>query len=555
MSLISNEMRQLNSESAQCPDLPDDIPVRLYPHQRTSVNACMKLEHERKLSNTQLGVLTDIAGSGKSFVILSLILFKKYPELCPPQDNTSNHDNTSNDDNAIANDNTNNDNEMPTKKTTIIVVSHGLLSQWTHYVNLFSGRLKTFIVSQYVNVCNLCTHADIDEYDIILVTNTLYASLTMFLMQKNITITRLVVDDADELLNNNQVATKANFYWFLISSDFNISFDILSYNVIIDSLYYHQFISSVIIRNENSFVLQSFEHASVSSTNILCTLPHGGGGDQHGHLLKRSVQILLERGDVKGAVKKLDKSQIISREYIDERALALNDNKCSICYEDISMQSVTPCCMNSFCFRCIGKWLVHTYNANTSCPLCRAPLSIQQVMVVYDDISDGGDESAHHTKVYKHPSHGKLDSFRILMHKLSGVQDAKILVFVMNPYTLMNVKTVMNELHITNYRLRGNNKVINTNIVRYNHNDGRCKSLIICPMTANTGISLPLTTDIVFFDMPGDSELEIQMIGRAHRLGRKQQLRVWNISYDFDILDRHRDIPTLQSVDEIHIQS
>jgi SNF2 family DNA or RNA helicase len=119
---------------------------------------------------------------------------------------------------------------------------------------------------------------------------------------------------------------------------------------------------------------------------------------------------------------------------------------------------------------------------------------------------------------------------------------------------MMNVKTVMTELHIANYRLRGNNRVINTNVTRFNKvGDGVCKALIICPMTANTGISLPQTTDIVFFDVPGSYELETRMIGRAHRLGRKEQLRIWNISYDFDVLDRHRDITTLQSVEEVEI--
>jgi superfamily II DNA/RNA helicase len=137
------------------------------------------------------------------------------------------------------------------------------------------------------------------------------------------------------------------------------------------------------------------------------------------------------------------------------------------------------------------------------------------------------------------------------MQNLSIDPNTKILVFVMNPYALMNVKSVMSDMHITPYRLRGNNKVINTNITRFNKDDGSSKSLIICPMTANTGISLPKATDIIFFDIPTNTDLELRMIGRAQRLGRRQQLRVWNISYDFDILDRHRDEPTLQSVEDV----
>lgn len=535
----------MNSDSIQCCDLPEEIPIRLYPHQRTSLAACMRLEHYTNVTGTQLGVLTDRSGSGKSFVILSLVFFKKYPHLVPP---------------SLTHDlyhpyldgpvHSPEDGSDAPNNTTVIVVSHGLLSQWTQYAKLFDPLLKTFVVSQYVNMCTLCTQG-MNEYDIIIVTNTLYPSFAMSLFQKNIKVMRLVIDDADELLNNNHVTTRSNFYWFIVSSDLHeLTFDVLSYTVMID----HSFMTSVIVRNEDSFILDSFEHRTVRTTNIMCTLPQGS--DQHGQLMWRSIRTLLERGDVKGAVGKLDKKQLKPKD--EMVSLVNNDNKCSICYDDITVQSMTPCCTNSFCFKCIGRWLVHSSTAHTSCPLCRAPLSIQQILVEREEREDGEEhspvsEETQTKSIESLPSHGKLDSFRILMHKLSSDPNSKVLVFVMNPYTMMNVKTVMTELHIANYRLRGNNRVINTNVMRFNKDDGVCKALIICPMTANTGISLPKTTDIVFFDVPGNLELETRMIGRAHRLGRKEQLRIWNISYDLDVLDRHRDITTLQSVEEVEL--
>jgi len=501
----------------------------------------MRLEHYTNITGTQLGVLTDRAGSGKSFVILSLVFFKKYPDLVPPSlTNDLYHPHM---DEPVP---SHEDGSDEPNNTTIIVVSHGLLSQWTQYAKLFDPLLKTFVVSQYVNMCTLCTQG-MNDYDIVIVTNTLYPSLAMSLLQKNIKVMRLVIDDADELLNNNHVTTRSNFYWFVVSSELHeMTFDVLSYTVVMD----HSFMTSVIVRNDDNFILDSFEHRSVRSTNIMCTLPQGS--DQHGQLMWKSIRTLLEKGDVKGAVGKLDKKQLKSKDEVV--SLVNNDNKCSICYDDITIQSMTPCCTNSFCFKCIGRWLVHSSNAYTSCPLCRTPLSIQQIFVVREDDECSSErEDAQSKYIESAPSHGKLDSFRILMQKLSSDPNTKVLVFVMNPYTLMNVKTVMTELHIPNYRLRGNNRVISTNVMRFNRDDGVCKALIICPMTANTGISLPKTTDIVFFDVPGSFELESRMIGRAHRLGRKEQLRTWNISYDFDVLDRHRDFTTLQSVEEVEV--
>ena len=70
---------------------------------------------------------------------------------------------------------------------------------------------------------------------------------------------------------------------------------------------------------------------------------------------------------------------------------------CPICYDEVSAagsKTVVPCCSNSFCFACITRWLVEPSGAagydgrqtrNRGCPICKAPLGADQLLVVRPD--------------------------------------------------------------------------------------------------------------------------------------------------------------------------
>jgi S-DNA-T family DNA segregation ATPase FtsK/SpoIIIE len=60
----------------------------------------------------------------------------------------------------------------------------------------------------------------------------------------------------------------------------------------------------------------------------------------------------------------------------------IHDNDiCSICYDDIENKTITKCCQNPFCFKCIHIWL----SKRAQCPLCKDRMLSTDVFLVSDE--------------------------------------------------------------------------------------------------------------------------------------------------------------------------
>jgi SNF2 family DNA or RNA helicase len=76
--------------------------------------------------------------------------------------------------------------------------------------------------------------------------------------------------------------------------------------------------------------------------------------------------------------------------------------------------------------------------------------------------------------------------------------------------------------------LKGRGDVVK-NIVN-NYKTGDLQVLLVNVHDYGSGLNLENTSDIIMFHK-FDSEIEKQVIGRAHRLGRRGELSVWYLLY------------------------
>ena len=60
-----------------------------------------------------------------------------------------------------------------------------------------------------------------------------------------------------------------------------------------------------------------------------------------------------------------------------------SSSMCNICLDDIEHKTILKCCMNSFCFTCINKWL----HINTICPICKKKVNQSKDQVLIPDVS------------------------------------------------------------------------------------------------------------------------------------------------------------------------
>ena len=136
---------------------PDDIKIKLKPHQLTLLYKCIEFENNRiKLKNyktirekyinlqdndyikTHVGILGDKVGSGKSYVILSLIMKNK--DINYSQIETFGHNK------VFLNIST----QVENYKTNLLVVPHNLFYQWCAYIkNIIDDDKITYkLISQ-----------------------------------------------------------------------------------------------------------------------------------------------------------------------------------------------------------------------------------------------------------------------------------------------------------------------------------------------------------------------------------------------------------------------
>ena len=270
----------LNEESPKCKH-PNNLKIRLKEHQLAMLQRCIDIEN---IKDNLFGIMSDRPGTGKTYVILSIINYfkeqnnkiknesEKTKENNENKENTDSNNNNENDSNeiydnendendsnennvneiSVSNSNDENNNSSNTVKnmnTNIIIVPQNIYSQWMLSIEKFSNNLTYSKFINYENIMSLYTKPEIlKNTDIILTTSSYYHIIATTLTSLNINISRIFFDEIDSI--SNIIATKinSNFVWF-VSASFNV--DYLGYY---QSIIKNYDINNIICKCENDFI-------------------------------------------------------------------------------------------------------------------------------------------------------------------------------------------------------------------------------------------------------------------------------------------------------------
>jgi hypothetical protein len=176
-------MINLLSSDSEIDNYPRDINIKLKKHQLAMLKKCKEIEN---INN--FGIMSDKPGTGKTYVILSLI----------------------------------NDSKL-LNKINIIVVPQNIYSQWIISIENFSKYLSYKKFIDYDNIITLYNNPKIlIEKDIILTTSSYYHFISTTLNSLNIKINRVFFDEIDSISNIISTKINSDFIWF-ISASFNIN--------------------------------------------------------------------------------------------------------------------------------------------------------------------------------------------------------------------------------------------------------------------------------------------------------------------------------------------
>lgn len=572
--------------------LPNNV-YKLKHHQLVLLHKCILLENTGlelndytkyfyKQVKSNIGIIADKVGSGKSFVILSLIQNNTKPLI------------VINDTNFIDN-NYHLEFEIQKHiysqsiKSTIIVVQFTLVKQWSEYVNKYYNKLAYTVINSNKSLLKYYNE-DKNKYDIIFVTERFYRYVADYYISNNIITNRIVFDEVDNMSIPSAKRIPSHFYWFVSASYMNVVSPYFTENIngtistgIVNNIFVKNIFASfiktfsasektclnhIILKNENQFVDKSFNIINEQINDILCI------DTTELRILKGIINTniiqSLNAGDIKTALSYLNpsnlntnekdiiilvqnefnvkitnvniniesiKSLIFTNEQIRQNKLDIlykekkdletkmtcletrisEADMCIICLNPQESKTITKCCKSSYCFSCISKWLIN----NTVCPMCKSSISENDLYVITDlDIAKPKEEVT---------LSSKYDNLRLLISKISA-RKYKILIFSEYDNSFDKIKEILDSYQIKCKILKGNGTA---NIIHDYVND-KINVLLVNSNHYGSGLNLQMTTDIIIFHKM-DYQMKQQVIGRAQRPGRTQQLQIWQFLYENEL--------------------
>lgn len=208
---------------------PPSCKIALRPHQETLLARCIRYENDQILlrefdqvandvsymdfMRTKVGIIGDRVGSGKSYVILSLIQSNNISNEVRPLIKSHGFNKV----NIFLYD------FNKSINTNLLVVPHNLAVQWQYYIDNFGTEMKCKIIKLAKVLDTISQQGDnivevIKEFDLIVITSTLYNKLAQILIDNKIKLQRIIFDEVDSLNIPSCKHVDANFYWLVTAS-------------------------------------------------------------------------------------------------------------------------------------------------------------------------------------------------------------------------------------------------------------------------------------------------------------------------------------------------
>ena len=202
---------------------------------------------------------------------------------------------------------------------------------------------------------------------------------------------------------------------------------------------------------------------------------------------------------------------------IKERVTNSENKDCGICASKMERPSVTPCCHNLFCISCITTALQYS----NECPFCRHKLQIKDINVI---VSNTFKETPN--------ASNKLPSKIEKLYEIINNKSKRFMIFSEYDATFSEIAEKLEKNQIKYSLLKGSSGRINNIIKKFTDKD--INVLLLNSKNFGAGLNLQITDEIIIYHRMS-IDLENQVIGRAQRMGRENQLVINYMCYETEI--------------------
>jgi hypothetical protein len=522
--------------------------------------------------NTNFGILSDKVGSGKTLMVIGLLVTSPIPPNNPKIINSSQFTSIKYLD------------AIDPIKTNLILIPHNLSSQWYKTfidntllkVKLIHRRSALDTIKSVYDITNgdietqteleILPNQCLEFYDAVIVTSTM--AQDFFEKYKNVKWARIIIDEVLSIKLPQDIPWKTNFIWFITATPSGLSY--------IKKLYIREIFSNLqkivfnylVIKNNNDYVSQSMNLPALNQILINCLTPKAIGMIKE--FVTQDIMNMINAGNIIEAVNKINcnadtddnifkaitsklekeihnkkaelkyqterivddtksheeiikklKEKLKSLEdklsSIEEKIKSYADESCPICLMDFINPAVMKCCNNLFCVPCLTM-------INRLCPMCRSPFVLEDLNVIIKK-----DEKTVEKKIEKELLSKQENLLNIIEKKPKG----KFLVFSCYENTNDSIAKLLKNKNITFSKLLGSCGLITNTIDKFNK--GEINVLLLNAEYYGSGLNLQMASDIIIYHEM-NIELETQIIGRAQRIGRTEPL---NVYYLLHKLEKH----------------
>jgi len=544
---------------------PKNIKIELMEHQKTLVYAMNYFESGERINasnvkhynhvkdftiETSLGILADRVGSGKSLAIISLINHNKY--LKQKETNWFGS--------KLIN--------VRTKKTinhqniNLLIVPHKIVPQWKEFFKLAPDiSIDTYISAE--DEKRYKEYNTVPKKDVILISCTKTQSfLTKYPKEK---WCRIIIDEADSIKLPKRLRLNSSFIWLITATPKRLRFSYGKYlGSLIDDILPWIF-DYITIKNDPEYIEQSIilpkpmrfsiqcetskEFEIIQgfiSTELMSMINAGNYNDALRQLncnigsddnilrvvtnnivdainnkkLELKVEEKKKYRSIEEKRKKINRiNRSIKRlneryDSIKKKIYNMNEEICPICMCEFEIPTLLSCCNSMYCFECIAE----NTKTNNKCPYCRRKIYKKNFNVIKDNVNKKKEDK-------------NKNKMNMLLNILDNRKDGKFLIFANYANTFKKIEENLNKNNITYGILMGKAKAIEKMIKDFA--DGKIRVLMLNAKYFGAGMNLQMATDIIIYHRFNRS-LEEQVIGRAQRLGRKEQLKIFYLLHSVE---------------------
>lgn len=551
----------LNASSPRIAQSFDDT-CQLYTHQQSAIHAMQCLEASQAqpihISNstqmqTHVGILADKPGSGKSYTMLAHIMLQPVISTCiykPAKNIYLEYMKFSIIDSVYNN----------VLKTNLIIVPRCVHAQWISYCRKHCPHMNVFHVSRFTST----TAQDIlqNNYDIVILHENQYKTFItdVDILHENVKFQRVIIDEVDTISISGFVMPHTNFVWMITASPDRV-FDGDMQSAGIKRMSHGLGVVcsgiNIVVRNDDQFIDESLllpqynetvhrVHCHFSAVKNLLPGPVVSAlnaGDVHGAITLAGcstassddgvIAAINARIDVKLELlkKSIETASEESISIINRRIRDLEQEKinviervtycdcCPISMDEITNKAIVPCCKRSFEFSNLARALCRS----STCPLCRTPITMDQVIVKpQDNMPDT-------TTISK-------TKFSVLVDSLKSIfaADKQARILLCSLYNMEHYSLLLKNNNIKFASLQGTSEQIRKTVERFERGDTNV--LLLDARHFGTGVNLQCASHIITVHAMCKNTYR-QLVGRAQRPGRSGPLNVINILYHDENID------------------